>query len=194
MLFPSCFKQLCLYGRVWAQQKGNCPCKWLLMALGLLLSEREWPRARCHQGWPWDQAQGSCSLWPPNPPAAGFLWRGHSCCSLCSLECSGQAEDKVPPPSGALVGLGGSEAVPISQYNPKARSLQIWPPKGIFHPSGCLHLKAALPESLLCVSWGTELVQRHWTALGVGVRAFPEGLRSDSCPIPKDGVAGQESV
>lgn len=32
------------------------------------------------------------------------------------------------------------------------------------------------------------------TALGVRVRAFPEGLRSDSCLIPKDGVAGQESV
>lgn len=94
MFFPSCFKQLCLYGHVWAQQKGNCPCRrarcgsW---ATAPSHPDRVWVALRCHQGWLWGQSRGSCSLWPPNPSCSWFSLEG----SLLLLPgCSGQAETR----------------------------------------------------------------------------------------------------
>lgn len=76
-------------------------------------------------------------------------------------------------PWGCLVGVGGSEVVPISRHNPKARS----PQKGNLSPPGCLHLKAAfctLLKSRLCVCFvcvfgAQSSLQRHCgAALGIG--------------------------
>lgn len=53
-------------------------------------------------------------------PAAASLWRGRSC---CSLGCSGQAEDKAPPPSGALGGITGQRLFLYPNSIPKPADL-----------------------------------------------------------------------
>lgn len=174
MLFPSCFKQLCLYGRVWAQQKRNRPCKWARCGSWAAAVRVRVAQGTMSPGVAVGPGQGSCSLWPPDPSCSWFSLEGSL---LLSLGCSGQAEDKVPPPSGAMVGPGGSEAVPISQYNPKARSLWIWPPKGIFHPPRVFAFKGSTLDFTKMPSLSVLGHRAHsrgtGTALGVGVRAFP---------------------
>lgn len=89
------------------------PAEGLVVALGLLL-----PATLTGCGWHCGVTRAGCGVSPRGAapsglqtlPAAGFLWRGHSCCCLGALGRLRQG----PTTLGALMGAGGSEAVPRS--------------------------------------------------------------------------------
>lgn len=116
----------------------------------------------CHWGWLWDQSRGSSSL--QSKPFLQLLCSGGVTPAAPDAPWGalGRMRTRSHCPRGCLVGVGGSEVVPISRYNPKARfgcpreSFTPW----VFAFKGSILYFTRMPSlCVLCLYlWGTEFI------------------------------------
>lgn len=146
------------------------PAEGLVVALGLLL-----PAILSGCEWHCAVTRAGCGLRPGGAapsglqtlPAAGFLWRGHSC---CCPGCSGQAETGSHRPgcAGGSCRVRACSQIPIqsqSQIPAERESLTPW----VFAFKGSiLYFTKILCVCFVCVClWGTEFIpEALWDSSG----------------------------